>query len=148
MKRLEKIFIFPAIIIIIAGFFSGFSERSSIEIAKEILEQRTQILQKAYSGEIEINKAEQYLSKLETYPILTEDVSCMREAQQTDFDSVESMEFLEIKQQEKLLLYRSLLVRIRWHMSGPDSKYIIDNEYSVVLKSTKSGCKLSQFDPK
>lgn len=147
MKRYRKLFLFPAIIIIIAGFFSGFSEQSLTHTARNLLEQRTQILQQAYYGQIERDQAERYLGKIESYPLLSEDIGNLKELEGTDPDKVTSMEFLDIKQDDKLFLYVSLHTKIRWHMSGGGTDYISDNEYLVILKSTKDGYKLTRFEP-
>lgn len=147
MRRYYKLFMVPAIIIIIAGFFSGFSEQSLTQTAKNLLEQRTQILQQAYYGQIDRDQAEKYLNKIEIYPLLSEDIGNLKDMEGTDQDKVTSMEFLDIKQDEKLFLYVSLHVKIRWHMSGAGEGYISDNDYLVILKSTKDGYKLTRFDP-
>ncbi len=147
MRRYYKLFLFPAIIIIIAGFFSGFSEQSLTQTAKNLLEQRTKILQQAYYGQIERDQAEKYLNKIEMYPLLSEDIGNLKAMEDTDPDKVTSMEFLDIKQDDKLFLYVSMHVKIRWHMSGSGTDYISDNDYLVILKSTKDGYKLTRFDP-
>jgi uncharacterized protein YfbU (UPF0304 family) len=147
LKRYHKLFLFPAIIIIIAGFFSGFSEQSLTQTAKSLLEQRTQILQQAFYGQIDREQAEKYLSKIEIYPLLSEDIGNLKDMEDTDQDRVTSMEFLEVTQDEKLFLYVSLHVKIRWHMCGSGEDYINDNEYLVILKSAKDGYKLTRFDP-
>jgi hypothetical protein len=147
LRRHYKLLLFPAIIIIIAGFFSGYSEQSLTETAKNLLEQRTQILQQAYYGQIDRNQAEKYLKKIESYPLLSEDVGNLKDTQDTDQDRVTSMEFLTISQDDKLFLYVSLHAEIRWHMSGSGTDYISDNEYLVILKSTKDGYKLTRFSP-
>jgi len=138
--------ILPAISIIIAGFFSGFSEQSCVQIAKKLLEERTHVLQEAYYGRIEPEQAETYLAKIETYPLLTEDIENLRTADATDFDRVKSMEFLEIAQENKLLGYVSLHAKIRWHLCGAGSDYISDNDYFIILKSIDGVYRLSQFD--
>lgn len=148
MKKYERLFILPAIIIIIAGFFSGFSEQSCDEIAENLLEERTNILQNAYYGILEVDQAEKYLSQIETYPLLSEDIGNLRALDATDVDMVKSMEFIETKQESKLLHYVSLSMKIRWHMSGAGSDYVSSNEYSVILKSLKGGYKLAEFNPK
>lgn len=148
MKKYYKLFILPAIIIIIAGFFSGFSEQSCDQIAENLLEERTDILQNAYYGKLEANQAEKNLSQIETYPLLSEDIGNLRALDATDVDMVKSMEFIEIEQESKMLHYVSLSMKIRWHMRGSGSDYISSNEYSVILKSTKSGYKLAEFNPK
>lgn len=148
MKRYYKLLILPAIIVIIAGFFSGFSEQSYEQLAQSLLKERTNVLQNAYYGKIDRDLAEDYLGKIETYPLLSEDIGCLRNSGPTEMDKVKSMEFNEIKQESKLFPYVSLSVTIRWHMSGPESDYFSDYEYSVILKSTNNGYKLAGFDPK
>lgn len=148
LKKYYKLLFFPAIIIIIAGFFSGFSELSCVQIAKNLLEERTKVLQEAYYGRIETEMAEQYLSKIETYPILTEDIENLRALDATDLDEVKSMEFIEVSQEDKLLSYVSLNAKIRWHMISAGSGYITENDYFIILKSIDGGYKLSQFNSK
>ncbi|MDD4565763.1 MAG: hypothetical protein PHE79_09865 [Eubacteriales bacterium] len=147
MRKHYKLFIFPALIVIIAGIFSGFSEQSYTKIAESLLEERTTVLQMAYSGRIELDEAEEVLKRIETYPLLSEDIAYLRTAEPTEIDIVKSMEFVETHQKNKLFGYVSLNTNIRWNMSGLSADYISDNEYSVILKSTKSGYKLSEFNP-
>ncbi|HML37326.1 MAG TPA: hypothetical protein PKA19_07905 [Bacillota bacterium] len=148
MKRYYKLLILPAIIVIIAGFFSEFSEQSYEQLAQSLLKERTNVLQNAYYGKVERELAEDYLDKVETYPLLSEDISSLRDSEATEMDRVRSMEFSEIKQESKQFPYVALSVTIRWHMSGPESDYFSDHEYSVILKSTNNGYKLAGFDPK
>lgn len=148
MKKYYKIFILPAIIIIIAGFFSGFSKQSCELVAENLLKERTKILQQAYFGRIEMDQAETYLRMIETYPLLSEDISNLRETDHTELDTVRSMEIIESDQESKTYDYISLKMMIRWHMRGLESDYICDNEYNVVLNSTSSGYKLSEFNAK
>jgi hypothetical protein len=148
LKKYYRLFVLPAIIIIIAGFFSGFSEQSCSQIAENLLKERTKILQEAYYGKIEMDLAEKHLGRIETYPLLSEDIGNLRTADPTELDIVKSMEFIEIQQNSKLFHYVSLNMKIRWYMSGLNSDYISDNEYSVILKATGGGYKLAEFNPK
>ncbi|MGI6731225.1 MAG: hypothetical protein ACOX5F_04895 [Anaerovoracaceae bacterium] len=146
MKKNYKIFLVPAIIIIIAGFFSGYGRQSYDKIAIDLLKERTNILQKAYYGHMELEKAEAYLSKIETYPLLSEDIQGLRSADPACLDIIRSMEFVEIGNMSKMFDYISFYVQIRWYMSGLDGDYICENDYVVVLKETNSGLKLSEFN--
>jgi len=145
MKKDCRRFILPAIIIIIAGFFSGFGERSYGQIAEELLKERTKILQHAYYGGIEPERAEKYLSRIETYPLLSEDIENLRDMEATDLDLVKSMDFLEVKQEQKLFHYVSLRMKIRWHMSGAGADYVSENEYSVILQTAGNESRLAEF---
>ena len=147
MKKYYKILILPAIIIIIAGIFSGFSGQPCSKTAQNLLEQRTKILQNAYYGKIEMKNAERELGKIETYPLLSEDLGNLKSADPAQLDIVKSMEFLEVNQEQELFNFISYHMRIRWNMSGLDSDYISENEYTVVLKERKDSLKLSEFNP-
>lgn len=147
MKKNEKLLILPAMIVIIAVFLSGYREQSCIRIAESLLEERTSILQQAYFGRLERDLAEQYLGQIETYPLLTEDILLLRGSQETDFDTVNAMEILDIKQESRHFGYITLSIRIRWHLRGPASDYISDNDYSVVLRQSGTGFLLTRFDP-
>lgn len=132
---------------ITAGIFSGFSQQSYSKIAESLLQERTTVLQMAYYQRIELDEAEEMLKKIETYPLLSEDIAYLKAAEPTQMDIVKSMEFVETHEKNKLFGYVSLNTKIRWNMSGLSADYISDNEYSVILKSTKSGYKLSEFNP-
>lgn len=148
MKKYYKLYILPAIIVIIAGFFSGFSEQTYGRIAENLLKNRTDLLQSAFYGSMPADQVEKKLALIETYPLLSEDVGCLRNLDATDLDRVELMEIIDIRQESKLFPYVSLTVTIRWHMSGAGSHYISDNEYSVVLKSVKNKYLLAEFNAK
>lgn len=147
MKKYYKLFFLPAIIIIIAGIFSGFSKQSCDQVVESLLEERTSILQKAYYGKIDEETAEKSLAKIETYPLLSEDIQGLRNSDPTQLDIVKSMELRNVTQSMKMFDYISYQLEIRWYMSGLSADYVCDNEYSVVVKSTNSGYKLSEFNP-
>jgi hypothetical protein len=148
LKKYYKLYIFPAIIVIIAGFFSGFSDQTYGRIAENLLRNRTELLQNVYYGSMPTDQAEKKLGLIETYPLLSEDVSCLRNLDATDLDKVELMEIIDIRQESRLFPYVSLTVTIRWHMSGAGSRYVSDNDYSVVLKSVKNKYFLADFNAK
>lgn len=148
MKRYYKLFLFPAIVIIIAGIFSGFSEQSCKEIAEDLLTERTAILQNAYYGKIEMEDAEKKLGSIETYPLLSEDIGNLRNADPAQLDIVKSMDFVDVTEENNLFDYVSLNMKIRWYMNGLSSDYISDNEYSVILKKSGEDYKISEFNPK
>jgi hypothetical protein len=91
LKKYYKLLIFPALIVIIAGIFSGFSEQSCTKIAESLLEERTRILQMAYYDRIKLDEVEEMLKQIETYPLLSEDIAYLRAAEPTELDIVKSI---------------------------------------------------------
>lgn len=149
MRKYYKILILPAVLIIVAGVFSGFKEQSTETLVKELLEERTRILQQGYYEKMKKEDAEEALSKIETYPLLSEDLQGLRDVENTDLDVVKSMELKNARQKSKMFDYLSFHVEIRWYMSGPEGDYITEGAYSVVMKSLNEGesWKLSEFRP-
>ena len=145
MKKYYKLLIIPAIIIIIAGFFSGFSRQSCIQAAENLLKERTKVMHETFSGRLEREQAEQLLTRIETYPLLSEDISSLREFEDSDLDTVQSMAFIEVSQENKQFDYTVLRVKIRWYMRGYNGDYITDNDYTVILEAAGDGYRLSEF---
>lgn len=147
MRKYYKFLILPAVLIIIAGVFSGFKEQSKETLVKEMLEERTRILQQGYYEQMKKEDAEEALSKIETYPLLSEDIQGLRDAEATDLDMVKSMELKNIRQKTKMFDYIAFHVEIRWYMSGLEGDYVTEGSYSVVMKSLHDGWKLAEFHP-
>lgn len=148
MKKYHKLLILPAFVIIIAGIFSGFSEQSQEQVIKDLLMDRTKIMQRACYGKIEMDRAEKILGRIETYPLLSEDIQNMRNLEASDMDKIKSMEIISIKQKMKMFDYTSYDIEIRWIMDGYEEEYVYENEYSIVVKTSNKTVRLSEFNPK
>jgi len=146
LKKYYKILVIPAMIIIVAGFFSGFgSQSSSVE---DLLRERTTVMQNAYYGKIDMEKAETRLKEIETYPLISEDIQSIRDLKSTEVDMVRSMDFLSVKKTSKLFDYISYEVEIQWDMKGLNENYISTNKYTVIMKSQDDKVKISEFNLK
>lgn len=148
MKRYYRLFIIPAVIVIILGILSGFRDPSTDKIVGDLLKERTNVLQRAYYKTLEMEKAEESLQRIETYPLLSEDIYYLRAAEATEMDVIKHMEIVEQIQNKKMFDYISYDVVIRWYMNGLNGDYVTEHPYSVVIKSTKEGYKISEFNGK
>lgn len=146
MKKYYHLFTFVAIIVIIISIFSGFSNPVEKDIVKDILEQRTNVMQKAFYNQITKEKAEEELEKIETYPIIAEDIKQLRQWDDTQLDVVKKMSFTKVEQEKNLLEYMTYRVDIIWEMSGLSEDYFTEGKYHVVLKKVNDQYKLSCFD--
>lgn len=147
MKKYYHLLTFGAIIVIIISVFSGFSNPVEEDIVKDILEQRTSIMQKAFYNQITKEKAEADLEKIETYPIITEDIKQLRQWENTQIDVVKEMSFTNVKLEKNLLEYMTYRVDILWEMSGLSEDYFMESNYHVVFKKNNDNYKLSCFNP-
>lgn len=147
MKKYYHLLTFGAIIVIIISVFSGFSNPVEENVVKDILEQRTSIMQKAFYNQITKEKAEADLEKIETYPIITDDIKQLRQWENTQIDVVKKMSFTNVKLEKNLLEYMTYRVDILWEMSGLSEDYFMEGNYHVVFKKNNDNYKLSCFDP-
>lgn len=139
----------PAVIIIVGAIFSGFSVQSQESKVKELLAERTTILQDAHYKKAEKTGVIKRLSKIETYPLLSKDIQGLEEiADACQMDIVKSMEIKKVENKMKMFNIVSFDVSIDWSMSGLSGDYMTDGEYSVILKTDGEDYKLSEFNIK
>ncbi|QIB69398.1 hypothetical protein Ami103574_08685 [Aminipila butyrica] len=147
MKKYYHLLTFVAVIVIITSIFSGFTQPVEEDVVSKRLEQRTSILQKAFYNQITKEKAEAELEKIETYPILTDDIKQLRAWEDTEIDVVKKMSINAVKSEKNLLEYMTYRVDIMWEMSGLHEDYFMEGGYHVVLKKSDGQYKLSCFAP-
>ncbi len=147
MRKYYNCIVLCAVVVIIVSVFSGFSKPEQTDVVKNMLEQRTNIMQKAFYNQITKEKAEEELEKIETYPILTEDIKQLRQWENTQLDIVKKMNFNDIKLEKNLLEYMTYRVDILWEMSGLSEDYFMEGSYHVVFKRINNEYKLSCFSP-
>lgn len=132
---------------LLISIFSGFGSGSEKGTVRYLIEQRTEILQQAYYGELTFEKAESELQKIETQPLLFEDVTTLRESDPCQMDLVEKMEMKNIKRNMHLFHYQSFEVTLKWYMKGLCEDYVSEGDYLIVLKTIDGTAKLSEFEP-
>jgi hypothetical protein len=147
MKRFGNLFIVPFLIIICIIVFSGFGQSSNTAIAKDLLKERTSILQQAYYGQLDIDEVEERLYLIETQPLLESDILTLRNADSGQIDFIKKMEVISLKQTTKLYDYLSFQGQIKWYMTGLTGDYIETVEYAIVLKSYGRLYKISDLYP-
>lgn len=147
MTKRDKMIGAAAVIVIVAALFSGFSTSSLQGSISALLMQRTDVLQKAYTGKISMHQAENTLRQIETYPLLTEDVLALNSFEPGQMDWIRNMEFLSVEERARYTGFYTYETVIRWHMSGLEGNYVSEYSYHVVLKETQDQYYLSEFTP-
>lgn len=147
MKRYGNIYLLPFIIIIFMAFFPGFVNGSNTTIVRDLMMERTSILQEAYYGNMQIEEAERRLYQIETQPLLETDILALREAEYSQLDIIDDMRIVSLRQNTKLYDYLSFQGEIIWFMVGLQGKYSQTVNYNIVLKSFGEIYKLSELSP-
>ncbi|MDO4553223.1 MAG: hypothetical protein Q4C22_06770 [Bacillota bacterium] len=144
MHRIQKWIFIPALLTVFTGIASAY-DMSEESLTLMLLEERTAILQQAYYGETEVSEAEEELAKIETHPLLGQDISRLRETLPTDMDRVFSMELLSLERQSRIHGFLTYHAEIRWKLLGAQGSYFEEHSYLVVLKSDGRNYRLSEF---
>lgn len=136
----------PAAIVIIGVILSGFSISSQEDTVKDLLIQRTSILQDTYDGKMEKEKAMKSLRDIETYPLLSKDIQGLETTDACQMDVVQDMEIKTVAKTMKMFNFASFKVDIDWSMRGLSGDYNTDGQYFVVVKSEGNKNRLSEFN--
>ncbi len=142
-----KFIIIPCVAVLLISIFSGFGSQSESINVRKLIEKRTSILQQAYYGELSFEKAQSQLQKIETQPLLGEDITALRDADPSQLDMVQKMEMKSIERKMRLFHYQSFEVNLKWYMKGMSEDYISQGDYFIVLKTIDGEAKLSEFEP-
>lgn len=147
MKK-RNLLVIPSILIIVLSVFPGFASRSAEQQIEYLIEQRTEIMQDAFFGDITIEEAETALAGIETYPLLTDDVYSLRSWDAAQLDMVRDMHILNITHEKSFMIYLTYDVDIIWDMSGLSGNYTSEVSYYAVAVKDGENYLLSKFDSK
>lgn len=145
MYRYYKFLVIPGLLVITACLFTGFGSANQEGLIKQLLDQRTSILQQAYFGQLDQGEAEALLAKVETQPLLSQDVNALRSSVPTDFQRVNSMEIRWLEKKVQMMSYLTYDATLRWYMNSPEGSTVETGEYQLVLKYGGDGYKLSEM---
>lgn len=152
-KEVDKLFLnykklmIPSVIIIAVSLLTGFGVQEKQDVVTGLLTDRAFILQKAYYGEISVEEAEAQLCKVETQPILKEDVTLLKSTDFTDMDMVQRLEVSNLYPKMNMFDNVSFQGYLTWYMRGLSGDYITEGNYFILLKENAGQWKLSQFTP-
>ena len=135
-------------VIVILSVFSGFSSQKSKLNLESMLEQRTNIMQKALFSQVSGEYAEAKLAEIETNPLLMEDIKSLRSFDDTDMEVVRSMKVVDVKPQQSFMEYETYEVKVLWEIQEKGTNSFMEEDYYVVLKAVGDTYKLSNFDVK
>ena len=142
----HKIFLFPAAAILCMVFLSGFTSPKEEVLVRDLLLDRTQILEEFYYGHASLQASEERLAEVETQPLLKEDIAAMRAWEATDLDMVKGLTVLSLEKRTGLYGYLAFDAVILWNMQGLAGSYTEITEYNVVLKQSGKQYRISIFE--
>ena len=106
----------PALIIIVFCFFSGFSSDTKPQSIEDQLLQRTKIMQECMEGIASYSETEKKLIRLETQPLLSEDVKNLKNSENSSFDKVHKMNIVSVENKRNILGNSTYEIKIKWNV--------------------------------
>lgn len=144
----NKIFLFPCLALVSITLLSGFTSPSEEDLVKSLLTERAMALQQAYFGDTTAPQLEDTLRKVETQPLLGQDVAAFKETGPTDMDVVMGLQVISLKKNTGLYGYRSFTATVLWKMRNLSGTYEEVVEYNIVLKFSGEQYRLSILELK
>ncbi|MEG0829100.1 MAG: hypothetical protein RSD88_00565 [Anaerovoracaceae bacterium] len=146
-KKHYNLLVIPAMMIIVFSLFSGFTNKSTQDVAKDLMRQRTSIIQNTYYHHISEEEGKKQLAKIEVGDLLNRDIRGLETWKDGEFEWIEAMDFETIEITKENKGYTCYDVSIHWQIRGEEKRYATAYKYNVVLKETVGEQKLSVFEP-
>ena len=146
------IFILATVILSLSGFQNKridnrvISSTESKEI-EHLLTERSRTLQDIHFKGLDREQGLALLSNIESYPLLTEDLSLIGSYKDTDMDIVINMALLSIEKISNVKYGDTFSARIKWYMNGLSGNYTCEQTYTIRTTQYNNNRKLVSFTP-
>ena len=104
-------------------------------------------MQECMEGIASYSETEKKLIRLETQPLLSEDVENLKNSENSSFDKVHKMNIVSVENKRNILGNSTYEIKIKWNMEGPEGKYTTEGNYSVITQKVGEEYLISKFDP-
>ncbi len=127
-----------------ALIFSGFTRTTGTEdeaAASELMQKRTEILQRAVFCSSEQADVYSQLAAIETHPLLEDDMKSLSGLYSGEKDKVINMKIVRCTLTSKKSAVRFYDITVRWYMLGKNGYYTEQNTYRI--RTSTSGADMS-----
>ena len=113
---------------------------------RQLLEKRSNIMEKTLFGEITYDEGKRQLREVEADKLYRDDVEALTQFEDTDLERTRAMDVIELEKKSHVYDRMSFYGKIKWTISGMEGVYDEIYEYDIGVSSEDGEYRLISFE--
>ena len=113
---------------------------------RQLLEKRSNIMEKTLFGEITYDEGKRQLKEVEADKLYRDDVEALTQFEDTDLQRTRAMDVIELEKKSHVYDRMSFYGKIKWTISGMEGVYDEIYEYDIGVSSEDGEYRLISFE--
>lgn len=113
---------------------------------RQMLEKRSNIMEKTLFGEITYDEGKRQLKEVEADKLYRDDVEALTQFEDTDLERTRAMDVIELEKKSHVYDRMSFYGKIKWTISGMEGVYDEIYEYDIGVSSEDGEYRLISFE--
>lgn len=113
---------------------------------RQLLEKRSNIMEKTLFGEITYDEGKRQLKEVEADKLYRDDVEALTHFEDTDLERTRAMDVIELEKKSHVYDRMSFYGKIKWTISGMEGVYDEIYEYDIGVSSEDGEYRLISFE--
>ena len=113
---------------------------------RQLLEKRSNIMEKTFFGEITYDEGKRQLKEVEADKLYRDDVEALTQFEDTDLERTRAMDVIELEKKSHVYDRMSFYGKIKWTISGMEGVYDEIYEYDIGVSSEDGEYRLISFE--
>ena len=113
---------------------------------RQLLEKRSNIMEKTLFGEITYDEGKRQLKEVEADKLYRDDVEALTQFEDTDLERTRAMDVIELEKKSHVYDRMSFYGKIKWTISGMEGVYDEIYEYDIGVSSEDGENRLISFE--
>ena len=113
---------------------------------RQLLEKRSNIMEKTLFGEITYDEGKRQLKEVEADKLYRDDVAALTQFEDTDLERTRAMDVIELEKKSHVYDRMSFYGKIKWTISGMEGVYDEIYEYDIGVSSEDGEYRLISFE--
>lgn len=113
---------------------------------RQLLEKRSNIMEKTLFGEITYDEGKRQLKEVEADKLYRDDVEALIQFEDTDLERTRAMDVIELEKKSHVYDRMSFYGKIKWTISGMEGVYDEIYEYDIGVSSEDGEYRLISFE--
>lgn len=121
------------------------ADREAYQV-RQLLEKRSNIMEKTLFGEITYDEGKRQLKEVEADKLYRDDVEALTQFEDTDLERTRAMDVIELEKKSHVYDRMSFYGKIKWTISGMEGVYDEIYEYDIGVSSEDGEYRLISFE--